>query len=366
MKTGSGNIHFLLSVPPEIAQDRFVHILSVYNIVHALILSGALQLGCSPLNVSDYPEGRAAFVHAYNILAVILVTLSGWNTSTSVWALANVASQTEKTIMRTILYSSGKAWVMAVEGISAIETVIMMALLAVSQWLHAPVTVAAVTTAIIVTLTLCVANVYSHWALEAFPHTQWGFGAERPDMLQSLGKCHPSFKRWRATAEAVGGELADVAERRLKAHMPGHVPGGLLAGQRVGRPEPERQLAGLSHAKGSDVGGGSSTLMHAWRAGDGDGGASGGGGSEDRGALPNEASSQTDELAELLARALPHAQASSEANVALTRALLQEGITLAVLRGAGAAKLDVCAALSAVRGLRTGDRLAIATAVAVP
>ena len=57
---GSATNRFILSVPPEQMQERLFQVMSVYNLVHALILSGLIGVALTPLDPDNFGEGKAS------------------------------------------------------------------------------------------------------------------------------------------------------------------------------------------------------------------------------------------------------------------------------------------------------------------
>lgn len=64
---GSATLRAVLCVPAEQIQERLFQFLSVYNLVHALILSGSIGIACTPLDPRTFAAEKEPVVLAYNV-----------------------------------------------------------------------------------------------------------------------------------------------------------------------------------------------------------------------------------------------------------------------------------------------------------
>ena len=60
-KVGSSTMRYLLAVPPDVAQDRLFQIVSSYQIVQALVLSGAMGIALNPIDHTTLAQGKETF-----------------------------------------------------------------------------------------------------------------------------------------------------------------------------------------------------------------------------------------------------------------------------------------------------------------
>lgn len=303
---GSATNRFILSVPPEQMQERLFQVMSVYNLVHALILSGLIGVALTPLDPDNFGEGKASFVHAFNIVVSLVLVCSGSCVCTSTWALANVASLTQETAFRFVLHSD--AWWIQ-EALSAFEMMLLVAASVLAVWIRNSTLVSAIISGMAFVVAQLVMGVHHKWMLQADPHVGWSYAMgmnsdKRPE---------------RRDAERLGGMLAREVEVRLSST---EVGAALL---------PKKGDSTASGIDASDADALASLVEQAQTLANGH---PRNGGEESR--------SRSDQIALELASA---------------------GLQVRLLRAAAAEGVDVYTVLRDVIGLTTGERLSIAMAV---
>ena len=311
---GSATNRFLLAVPPEQIQERLFQIISTYNLVYALILSGLIGVVCAPLDPTEYSADRENVVIAYNALICIGFMLSANGVLHTSWALTQIANLTPDTAFRFVIQGD-LLWVQ--EALSLLTMVAVMAASVVAVWIRCSLLVSAVLSAVAILLFCATVLPLSKWLMSASVHVAWSYNRMGP-----ASRCNPmnQGEARRQEAERIGCYLADQVEARL----------------------------GLRPSKTPPPGGAvpSVTADHVTELERSGSGGSGGGG----------------ELAGLVAQALPDRQPSGASEIA--EALARHGLSVRVLREASAegALADVYAVLRDVPELNAGERLAIATA----
>ena len=107
IRGGSATNRFLLALPPEQIQERLFQIISTYNLVYALILSGLIGVVCAPLDPTEYGADVGNVVIAYNALMYIYICVSFMLSANGVlhtsWALTQIASLTPETAFRFVI-----------------------------------------------------------------------------------------------------------------------------------------------------------------------------------------------------------------------------------------------------------------------
>ena len=316
---GSSSTRFILTVPPEQIQERLFQVISVYNLVHALILSGLIGNALNPLDPTSFAEDKENLVHAFNIVVSLVLVLSGFCVCTTTWALASVASLTTETAFRFALHSDS-FWVQ--EMLSVSEMMLLVIAMCLAVWIRNSTLISA----IISGLAFVVSNVvmYVHhkcWILQACAHTGWSYANGIRDNKPSSTE--------RSEAERIGGMLArDVEQRR------------------------EDEVAAVASTEDISADATAADAVHAEAL-------------ASLVSLVEQAQALTSQHGGKAkgssgSRALPESS-GREAQIALK--LLRAGLEVPVLRAASAEGVDVCVALRDVPGLTTGERLSIAIAV---
>jgi hypothetical protein len=95
---GSPGIRHLLAQPQELALQHFQAIISDFQLVSALIMSGLLGVVCSPVIVSDLPKEKQVFGHAFNLTASALTLWTIISCATLCWANQAAGGQSGHTI----------------------------------------------------------------------------------------------------------------------------------------------------------------------------------------------------------------------------------------------------------------------------
>ena len=315
---GSASTRFILTVPPEQIQERLFQVISVYNLIHALILSGLIGNALNPLDPTSFAEDKENLVHAFNIVVSLVLVLSAFSVCTTTWALANVVSLTTETAFRFALHSDS-FWVQ--EMLSWAETMLLTVAMCLAVWIRNSTVISAIISGLAFVVSYVVCHVHHKWILQACAHTGWSYANGIRDNKPSSTE--------RSEAERIGGMLArDVEQRREDEIAAVASTEDISAAATAADAVHAEALASLvSLVEQAQV----MTSQHGGKAK----GSSG-------------------------SRALPESS-GREAQIALK--LLRAGLEVPVLRAAAAEGVDVCVALRDVPGLTTGERLSIAIAV---
>eukprot|EP01046_Picozoa_sp_COSAG06_P028014 COSAG06_NODE_2502_length_6752_cov_242.261386_4_plen_220_part_00 len=164
---GSPCMRGLLAVPPGDAVDRLFLLVASYQLVSALILSGALGFAFNPKDVSALPEDKRTLGDVFNVLAAALVAVSMSHTCTLTWALAGVLGLTTETIHDAIAHST--RWFVLQEMQTALELQMVMVMIVLAAWIHATSFVAKMVTGIVIGIVCLGTTAFLHWTIQAFP-----------------------------------------------------------------------------------------------------------------------------------------------------------------------------------------------------
>ena len=184
--------------------------MSVYNLVHALILSGLIGVALTPLDPAGYPGDRENFVHAFNVLVSLVFVCSGFCVCTTTWALANVSSLTPETAFRFAIHSD--AWWVQ-EFLSCIEMLLLIVASVIAVWIRNSTLISAIISVLTFMVMQIVMTVHHKWMLQADAHVGWSYAMGGGLKYAAAGK----------EAERVGGMLAERVEqsRRVEGAVMG-------------------------------------------------------------------------------------------------------------------------------------------------
>ena len=315
---GSASTRFILTVPPEQIQERLFQVISVYNLVHALILSGLIGNALNPLDPTSFAEDKENLVHAFNIVVSLVLVLSAFSVCTTTWALASVVSLTTETAFRFALHSDS-FWVQ--EMLSWAETMLLTVAMCLAVWIRNSTVISAIISGLAFVVSYVVCHVHHKWILQACAHTGWSYANGIRDNKPSSTE--------RREAERIGGMLARDVEQRREDEVAA-----------VASTEDISAVATAADAVHAEALASLVSLVEQAQALT----------SQHGGKAKGSSGS----------RALPESS-GREAQIALK--LLRAGLEVPVLRAASAEGVDVCVALRDVPGLTTGERLSIAIAV---
>ena len=133
---GSPTCSALLCLPPEEnPHDRFVAFLSNYVLLTGLILSATIGVALNPIKVESLPEEQQNLANAYNLMAAVLVFMNLVQCTVLTWFLNMTLGMSSHEIIRVLTHSRG---FVVFEWISNLNMYVILALMLTATHLNSP------------------------------------------------------------------------------------------------------------------------------------------------------------------------------------------------------------------------------------
>eukprot|EP00941_MAST-03F_sp_MAST-3F-sp1_P004069 g4069.t1 len=168
--TGSPGVRSLLALPPIQATNRFLEVVGQFQLVSALILSGAMQVAFEPIEVSELPQEKRSAAHAFNVTLAFLVFFSLLTCTTTCWVSQAIAGQTEDTV-GTSLAKSIFGFAFAVEFPQYIQVILVEVAVLIAAFIKTPSSVFYIVLSGFITIHFGLIIIFFNWTGYAFPTT---------------------------------------------------------------------------------------------------------------------------------------------------------------------------------------------------
>lgn len=116
----SSEARALLASSPTEAVDKFVGLLSMVNLIAALMLTAAYPAAMTPMDVLDLPDDRKIRGQVSNVLNACVTIMSLCLVQVTCWLISSALTQNSETIYRTLARSGNLFWVEIFSGLNLV------------------------------------------------------------------------------------------------------------------------------------------------------------------------------------------------------------------------------------------------------